>query len=102
MTAWCRIRGDVGPAVAARGNGRLRPVRVDGHPLDDLGPIIAGDLGAADLEFDDPIALADVRLLAPIGSFPRNIFCIGKNYRAHALEFTTSGFDSSGGAATPS
>lgn len=26
---------------------------------------------------------------------PRNIMCVGKNYRAHAQEFTLSGFDSS-------
>ena len=25
----------------------------------------------------------------------RNIFCVGKNYREHAREFTQSGFDSS-------
>ena len=99
MTAWCRILGDGGPVVAARRNGQVRPVRSAGHPVTDLPPIIRGELGAADVELGDPIPLADAKLLAPIGSFPRNIFCIGKNYRAHALEFTTSGFDSSGGTA---
>lgn len=34
-------------------------------------------------------------MLAPIPSPPRNIFCVGKNYHAHAHEFTRSGFDSS-------
>lgn len=101
MTAWCRMFGDGGPRVAARQNGRLRPMSAGGQPLSDLHELIRGDLDFADLEFHDPVPLADVRLLPPIGSFPRNIFCIGKNYRAHALEFTTSGFDSSGGAATP-
>ncbi len=72
-----------------------------GQPVRDLHPIIRGEVAAADVEFGEPIALAGARLLAPIGSFPRNIFCIGKNYRAHALEFTTSGFDASAGAATP-
>ena len=101
MTAWCRIRGDAGPFVAARRDGHLWPVRAGGQPVADLHPIIRGELGVADVEFGDPVALAEAQLLAPIGAFPRNIFCIGKNYRAHALEFTTSGFDSSGGAATP-
>ena len=99
MTAWCRMLGDAGPLVAVRRGGQLSPVRAGGQPLTDLHPIIRGELAAADLTFGEPIALAEVRLLAPIGSFPRNIFCIGKNYREHALEFTTSGFDSSGGAA---
>ena len=101
MTAWCRILGDGGPVVAARQNGRLRPASSAGRPVADLQPIIRGELGAADLELGDPIPFAGAKLLAPMASFPRNIFCIGKNYREHALEFTTSGFDSSGGAATP-
>jgi 2-keto-4-pentenoate hydratase/2-oxohepta-3-ene-1,7-dioic acid hydratase in catechol pathway len=102
MTAWCRVRGDTGPVVAARRNGQLLPVSAGGHLVSDLHPIIRGEFGAADVEFGAPMPLAGSKLLAPIGSFPRNIFCIGKNYRAHALEFTTSGFDSSGGAAAPS
>lgn len=43
----------------------------------------------------DPIPLEMVRVLAPIPRPPRNIFCVGKNYHAHAHEFTRSGFDSS-------
>jgi 2-keto-4-pentenoate hydratase/2-oxohepta-3-ene-1,7-dioic acid hydratase in catechol pathway len=42
-----------------------------------------------------PIALAQVQLLAPIPRPRRNIFCVGKNYHAHAKEFAGSGFDSS-------
>jgi len=42
-----------------------------------------------------PVALESVRLLAPIPRPRRNIFCIGKNYHAHAREFAGSGFDSS-------
>jgi 2-keto-4-pentenoate hydratase/2-oxohepta-3-ene-1,7-dioic acid hydratase in catechol pathway len=40
-------------------------------------------------------ALSSARLLAPIPTPKRNIFCVGKNYKAHAMEFGTSGFDSS-------
>lgn len=39
------------------------------------------------------LALGDVTLLAPIPRPARNIFCVGKNYREHAKEFTQSGFD---------
>ncbi|MGK5113532.1 MULTISPECIES: fumarylacetoacetate hydrolase family protein [unclassified Geodermatophilus] len=35
-----------------------------------------------------------VRLLAPIPAPRRNIFCVGKNYRDHVLEFGRSGYDS--------
>lgn len=44
---------------------------------------------------DGLVALSSVELLAPIPRPRRNIFCIGKNYRAHAQEFAGSGFDSS-------
>jgi 2-keto-4-pentenoate hydratase/2-oxohepta-3-ene-1,7-dioic acid hydratase in catechol pathway len=42
-----------------------------------------------------PVAVASVRLEAPIPRPARNIFCVGKNYHAHAREFGKSGFDSS-------
>jgi 2-keto-4-pentenoate hydratase/2-oxohepta-3-ene-1,7-dioic acid hydratase in catechol pathway len=39
------------------------------------------------------IAIADVRLRAPIAVPRRNIFCVGKNYGEHAREFSRSGFE---------
>ena len=48
-----------------------------------------------------PVPLAEARLLAPIPEPRRNIFCVGKNYYAHADEFHSSGFDSSGKEAVP-
>lgn len=41
------------------------------------------------------VPLASVQLLAPLPRPRRNIFCVGKNYHAHAKEFASSGFDSS-------
>ncbi len=41
------------------------------------------------------LAMAAVRLAAPLPRPRRNIFCVGKNYYAHAKEFAGSGFDSS-------
>ena len=41
------------------------------------------------------LKLSDVQLLAPLPRPRRNIFCVGKNYHAHAREFAGSGFDSS-------
>jgi 2-keto-4-pentenoate hydratase/2-oxohepta-3-ene-1,7-dioic acid hydratase in catechol pathway len=37
--------------------------------------------------------LSDATLKAPILSPPRNILCVGKNYREHAREFGSSGYD---------
>jgi 2-keto-4-pentenoate hydratase/2-oxohepta-3-ene-1,7-dioic acid hydratase in catechol pathway len=37
--------------------------------------------------------LAEVELLAPIPVPHRNIFCVGKNYRDHAREFSNSGYE---------
>jgi 2-keto-4-pentenoate hydratase/2-oxohepta-3-ene-1,7-dioic acid hydratase in catechol pathway len=42
--------------------------------------------------------LGDMRLLAPIPTPRRNIFCVGKNYHEHAKEFSQSGFDTSAAA----
>ena len=42
-----------------------------------------------------PVPLTEVLLTAPIPRPRRNIFCVGKNYYAHAKEFAGSGFDSS-------
>ena len=41
------------------------------------------------------VALGDVLITAPLPKPRRNIFCVGKNYFAHAKEFAGSGFDSS-------
>jgi 2-keto-4-pentenoate hydratase/2-oxohepta-3-ene-1,7-dioic acid hydratase in catechol pathway len=55
---------------------------------DDLGPVLrrrAAELPALPLE--------SVELLAPIPEPRRNVWCIGKNYREHAVEFGRSGYD---------
>ena len=41
------------------------------------------------------LPLNAVSLRAPLPKPRRNIFCVGKNYHAHAKEFARSGFDSS-------
>ncbi len=43
----------------------------------------------------ETVPLAQVQLRAPLPHPRRNIFCVGKNYHAHAKEFARSGFDSS-------
>jgi 2-keto-4-pentenoate hydratase/2-oxohepta-3-ene-1,7-dioic acid hydratase in catechol pathway len=51
---------------------------------------------------DRRVPLSDVCLLAPIPEPRRDVFCVGKNYYAHAAEFFGSGFDSSAKEEVPS
>jgi len=51
--------------------------------------------GEVPSQLEAPLPLESVRLMAPIPRPRRNIFCVGKNYHDHALEFARSGFDSS-------
>jgi 2-keto-4-pentenoate hydratase/2-oxohepta-3-ene-1,7-dioic acid hydratase in catechol pathway len=86
-------------------NGRNRVARVaEGRLPELLEPEICdlADLAAyAGLSLPFPsipemtAALEHLKLLAPIPRPRRNVFCVGKNYHDHALEFSKSGFDSS-------
>ncbi len=69
-----RIAGDMVAAIAHLGAGIAAP-GASGRPLD------------------------RAKLLAPIPAPPHNIMCVGKNYHAHAHEFTRSGFDAGATAA---
>jgi 2-keto-4-pentenoate hydratase/2-oxohepta-3-ene-1,7-dioic acid hydratase in catechol pathway len=68
------------PEEAARGALAIVEAQVAGRALPATGA---------------PIAFDRIELLAPIPRPRRNIFCVGKNYHAHAKEFAGSGFDSS-------
>jgi len=47
------------------------------------------------------VALADIQVRAPMPELRRDIFCVGKNYRAHAAEFHSSGFDAGSSEEVP-
>jgi 2-keto-4-pentenoate hydratase/2-oxohepta-3-ene-1,7-dioic acid hydratase in catechol pathway len=65
-------------------------------PLDvDMLSLIRSGVEGLDRDLANGIDLSAVRILAPLPRPARNIFCVGKNYREHAQEFTRSGFDSS-------
>lgn len=71
----------------------------------DLAPGFTGDLVDLITDFgrlrgqlvskSEGKSLTGVKLLAPIDRPRRNIFCVGKNYSEHAMEFSKSGFDQS-------
>lgn len=64
--------------------GRFDELRPRLAELRDAGPVVAVEAH---------------HLLAPIPRPARNIFCVGKNYREHAREFASSGFDAAGSSA---
>ena len=61
-----------------------------------------GDPAAWVEKAETRVPLSSVRLLAPIPEPARAIYCVGKNYYAHAAEFHRSGFDSSAKEQVPS
>jgi 2-keto-4-pentenoate hydratase/2-oxohepta-3-ene-1,7-dioic acid hydratase in catechol pathway len=86
--------------------GLVEPAAGRVWPLAAMAPEFDGDMVALIQRYeslkdrirphDAGLALADVTLRAPIPRPPRNVFCVGKNYREHAREFTQSGFDATG------
>ena len=79
----------------------LRVLKVEGDVAKDGVMLVIGKEIIDDDSCPSAIPVASVRLLAPVPRPRRNVFCVGKNYREHALEFAGSGFDSSSAEATP-
>jgi 2-keto-4-pentenoate hydratase/2-oxohepta-3-ene-1,7-dioic acid hydratase in catechol pathway len=71
---------DLPPEAAALGALAVVDLQAQGKPMPATGA---------------PVAMDAIQLTAPIPRPRRNIFCVGKNYHAHAKEFAGSGFDSS-------
>lgn len=68
-------------------------------PLDMVGVISRLADGATLAPRHGPARpLTEVRLLAPILTPLHNILCVGKNYHAHAKEFSRSGYDAGSSA----
>ena len=95
MARWCRFRIDGGAQVGTADGDVVRPALVGGSPLETLAGLVSGQLDPARVDFGAAVGDEVVRLLEPLGSYPRNLFCIGKNYREHAAEFSASGYDAS-------
>jgi 2-keto-4-pentenoate hydratase/2-oxohepta-3-ene-1,7-dioic acid hydratase in catechol pathway len=74
-------------------------------PADMTDFIRLGEMGfeaAAELaERVAPIPLDGVRIHAPLSRPPKNVMCVGRNYRDHAAEFSRSGFDASERSVVP-
>ena len=86
--------------VAVAGEDGVRPAsRAEVRPQD-LRAIVNGEINESELELVEELPSSSVQFLEPLGWYPRNIFCIGTNYREHASEFSASGYDSSSAGAT--
>lgn len=98
------MRGDT--PVAGWLDGDNVVVCAEGPPAERavLDVIERGEAGLADWSnaAGERVPLSEVRLTSPIPKPLRDIFCVGKNYFAHADEFHSSGFDSSAVEAVPS
>lgn len=100
------FEGPDGYGIGALDGQQLLDFRTLDVPNNMLDFIAAGEPAlaaarAASAHGKNRVALSDVRLLAPIPRPRRNIFCVGKNYRAHASEFQGSGFDASASEDVP-
>lgn len=94
------VNGDIGAGVI---EGNQIRVCAEGpaarHAVVDA--IASGDIADWRSGNGRKVDLSDVTLLAPIPDPRGPIYCVGKNYRAHADEFHGSGFDSSSKEAVP-
>jgi len=76
---------------------QFRPLLTGGKEVSDLRQVIAlVNERAGKLEHGTPLALASVKLAAPVGPLAKNVMAVGKNYHDHAQEFARSGIDQSG------
>jgi 2-keto-4-pentenoate hydratase/2-oxohepta-3-ene-1,7-dioic acid hydratase in catechol pathway len=84
---------------------RVADLGAAGLPTDPVELIAMGDAGSAAvadaLGGADTLPLDAVTLLAPVPNPPKDVMCVGRNYREHAAEFTRSGFDASERAEVP-
>lgn len=92
--------GDVQLGLVDTDAGTVQPIVMVAGAHDPAIAAIEGMLAGRQPEAcGDPIRCDAVRWLAPIRRPGKNVLCVGKNYRAHAEEFTRSGFDSSAAGA---
>ena len=90
-------RGRAAVGIVASDLQSILPLQVSAEQAE-LGALPIVELLAAGGKLPPtgaPVAMDAVQLRAPIPRPRRNIFCVGKNYHAHAKEFAGSGFDSS-------
>ena len=90
-----RYQGQPGVGRVSADGRQVEPFQVSNAELGAL-PLVEQMVAGKPLPaMSAPIGIDQVQLIAPIPRPRRNVFCVGKNYHAHAREFAGSGFDSS-------
>jgi 2-keto-4-pentenoate hydratase/2-oxohepta-3-ene-1,7-dioic acid hydratase in catechol pathway len=88
-------------AVIHQGQHKVGQLHNDGLTLDVFGIdgsqgalplVVAAAAGQAPPAVVDSVPFADCQLLAPLHKPRRNLWCVGRNYHAHAKELQTSVF----------
>lgn len=83
--------GRISAGIVDSDAGNIYPFDPSLDDITDLIRITSSGIGIV-APMAPSVPIADVRLVAPI--IPsRNVFCVGKNYHAHAREFSQSGFE---------
>jgi 2-keto-4-pentenoate hydratase/2-oxohepta-3-ene-1,7-dioic acid hydratase in catechol pathway len=91
------VYGQDGKIFGTVQDDQFRPLLTGGKEVSDLRQVIAlVNERAGKLEHGTPLALASVKLAAPVGPLAKNVMAVGKNYHDHAQEFARSGIDQSG------
>lgn len=92
-----RYQGQPGVGRVSADGRSIEPFQLSGAEaaLGALSLVEAQAAGRALPATGAAMPLDQVQLTAPIPRPRRNVFCVGKNYHAHAKEFAGSGFDSS-------
>ncbi len=90
------INSPKGKIFGAVEGDSFRPFSVGGGTLRDLRHVIKLFAAGTAPDYGEPVALARVKLAAPVGPLTKNVICVGKNYYDHAREFAQSGVDQSG------
>lgn len=92
--------GEIGVGLWPASGAAIQPLDLSAEEASEgvLALIDRGLAGRPAAPRGAPLPVDSVTLLAPVPRPRRNIFCVGKNYHAHAKEFAASGFDSSANA----
>lgn len=88
-------QGQRGVGLVSEDSKTLRALRLDADEARRGMAALIGKDGLREYVHDrlgQELGLADVRLEAPIPRPRRNIFCVGRNYHAHARELSSSVF----------
>ncbi|HSP49160.1 MAG TPA: fumarylacetoacetate hydrolase family protein [Pseudolabrys sp.] len=90
------VHSPQGKIFGAVEGDEFRPFSVGGASLRDLRHVIKLIGAGTPPDYGELVALARVKLAAPVGPLSKNVICVGKNYHDHAQEFARSGVDQSG------